>query len=291
MLPSVSGPLPRSALLPTSTVVLEGREVVAPADPERLLALTYGPHWRVPDPSFGFTPGRSVVRHMTGFWQGEEAGRRFWEQHHKAAVDDDHGSSFARWVHARIDPGSPVVELGCGGGADAAWLGGRGHPVEATDFAASALVRAQRRADALPRDAAPHDRTPAQPARPARAAPLRGRAGPRPAAPSPVRPGAPGRADARPRARICGASPGWPSAAAASPSSRCPWTVPRRRRRGGRRPPRSTRIGSPSRSRARAGGSCELESTGRPGSTYRQDGGAMGRRTSRASARPGARRA
>lgn len=154
MQPSVSGPLPRSALLPTSTVVLEGREVLAPADPERLLELTYGPHWRVPDPSFSFAPGRAVVRHMTGFWHGEEAGRPFWEEHHKRAVDDEDASSFARWVHARIQPGSPVVELGCGGGADAAWLAAQGHPVEATDYAMSALGRARRRAGALPRGAA-----------------------------------------------------------------------------------------------------------------------------------------
>ena len=157
MLPSVSGPLPRSALLPTSTVLLEGREVVAPADPERLLELTYGPHWRVPDPSFTFTPDRAVLRHVTGFWRGEEAGLRFWQEHHRGASDDrgSDGSSFARWVHERIEPNSPLVELGCGGGADAAWLAAQGHPVEATDFAPAALTRTRRRAEALEPGAAP----------------------------------------------------------------------------------------------------------------------------------------
>ncbi|MFN8193625.1 MAG: methyltransferase domain-containing protein [Nocardioidaceae bacterium] len=161
MLPSVSGPLPRSALLPTSTVVLEGRDVVAPADPERLLELTYGPHWRVPDPSFTFAPDRAVVRHVSGLWRGEEAGLRAWEDAHRVAQEheastarpgDDAGAGdgFAAWVHARVEPGSPVVELGCGSGADAARLAALGHPVVATDFAAAALDRARARAAALP---------------------------------------------------------------------------------------------------------------------------------------------
>ena len=49
-----SGGLPRSAVTPTSTIVLEGVELPAPADPEAMLAFVYGPGWRVPDPSFRF---------------------------------------------------------------------------------------------------------------------------------------------------------------------------------------------------------------------------------------------
>ena len=47
-----SGSLPRSALLPLSTVTLEVVELAAPADPEAVLEFLYGPGWRVPDPSF-----------------------------------------------------------------------------------------------------------------------------------------------------------------------------------------------------------------------------------------------
>jgi hypothetical protein len=42
---------PRS-VLPVGTVQLEGREVIAPRDPEPLLRLSYGPYWRVPDPAY-----------------------------------------------------------------------------------------------------------------------------------------------------------------------------------------------------------------------------------------------
>ena len=63
-----SGTLPREALTPASRCVLEGVELAAPADPERVLAFLYGPGWRVPDPSFqnvdpvvGLCPHRWLV--------------------------------------------------------------------------------------------------------------------------------------------------------------------------------------------------------------------------------------
>ncbi len=148
MLPSVGAPLPRSALLPTSTVTLEGREVVAPASPEQLLEVIYGPHWRIPDPSFKFVTDPAVARHLGGYWRGERLGQRLWRQIHTDAgppsPDDD--ASFAAWVHEQIEPGSPVVELGCGTGADAAWLAEHGHPVHATDYASTGLSRTRNRA-------------------------------------------------------------------------------------------------------------------------------------------------
>ena len=64
LMPSVAGKLPKSALVPQSTVELEGVVVAAPADPEALLAVTYGPNWRVPDPSFKFTPSRATTRFL-----------------------------------------------------------------------------------------------------------------------------------------------------------------------------------------------------------------------------------
>jgi hypothetical protein len=157
MLPSVGAPLPRSALLPTSTVTLEGREVVAPGSPERLLEVIYGPHWRVPDPSFKFVTDPDVARHLSGYWRGERQGQRLWRQIHTdaGAPSPDDDTSFAAWVHEQIEPGSPVVELGCGGGADAAWLAEHGHPVHATDYASTGLSRTRSRGRRLPPTAAP----------------------------------------------------------------------------------------------------------------------------------------
>ncbi len=65
-----SGQLPRSAVTPTSTVVLEGVEMPAPADPEAMLAFVYGPGWRVPDPSFKFADPVGGVRRLDGWLRG-----------------------------------------------------------------------------------------------------------------------------------------------------------------------------------------------------------------------------
>ncbi len=57
-------------------------------------------------------------------------------------------SAFARWVHARLEPGRPVVEFGFGNARDSFWFARQGNPVTGYDFAASAVHQAQGRADA-----------------------------------------------------------------------------------------------------------------------------------------------
>ena len=87
---SLTGTLDRSALLPFGTVTLEGREIVAPADPERVLAFTYGPEWRVPDLVFHFDHDPVDVRRMDGWFRSSRR-RRFWGDFDKspdAAVPD-----------------------------------------------------------------------------------------------------------------------------------------------------------------------------------------------------------
>ena len=66
---SLTGTLDRSALLPFGTVTLEGREIVAPARPEEVLAFTYGPEWRVPDPAFHFDHDPVDVRRMDAWFR------------------------------------------------------------------------------------------------------------------------------------------------------------------------------------------------------------------------------
>ena len=70
---SLTGTLDRSALLPFGTVTLEGREIVAPARPEEVLAFTYGPQWRVPDPAFHFDHDPVDVRRMDAWFRSSAA--------------------------------------------------------------------------------------------------------------------------------------------------------------------------------------------------------------------------
>jgi len=152
MLPGVRGELPREALLPTSTVTLEGRELVAPARPEELLALTYGEGWRVPDPSFKYVYPQDLTRHMGGYWHGTRAGLRHWNEFYRSANADrvpTEPSPFAQWVAPQVEPGSHFLDIGHGNGRDSVWLAGQGFPVTGLEFSSTAQDRAEQLRDRL----------------------------------------------------------------------------------------------------------------------------------------------
>ena len=143
-----SGRLPREAITPTSTVVLEGVELPAPADPEAMLAFVYGPGWRVPDPSFRFTDPRGGVRRLDGWLRGYRDDLPAWNAFFRSPEADEvprRRSDFARWTRRRILRGDTVVELGPGTGRDAAFFARQGHRVHAYDISPDARSRTQRR--------------------------------------------------------------------------------------------------------------------------------------------------
>ncbi|MGA8210871.1 MAG: class I SAM-dependent methyltransferase, partial [Nocardioidaceae bacterium] len=109
---SLTGRLDRSALLPFGTVTLEGREIVAPARPEEVLAFTYGPDWRVPDPAFHFDHDPVDVRRMDAWFRASRRRFRFWQDFYKspAARRVPTGPSrFAEWVDARLAATDPTA--------------------------------------------------------------------------------------------------------------------------------------------------------------------------------------
>ena len=149
LLPETRGVLPPRAIVPLSTVQLEGRQVAAPADPEALLAVTYGPSWRVPDPAFKFATPESTRRRLTGWMRGERANLRFWDRSHAGpdAVDVSGGPSpFAQWVAGRLPAGSQVVDIGSGAGRDAVFFSRQGHHVVGYDYSGGALRQARQHA-------------------------------------------------------------------------------------------------------------------------------------------------
>ena len=154
-----SGQLPRSAVTPTSTVVLEGVEMPAPADPEAMLAFVYGPGWRVPDPSFKFADPAGGVRRLDGWLRGYRDELPAWNAFFRgadAAVVPRRRSGFARWVARRVLVGDTVVELGSGTGRDAAYFARRGHRVRAYDISPDARRATQRRLRRSDDEAAVH---------------------------------------------------------------------------------------------------------------------------------------
>jgi SAM-dependent methyltransferase len=141
-----SGTLPREALTPASNVVLEGVELAAPADPERVLAFLYGPSWRVPDPSFqNVDPVVGLVRIGGWFW-GARRHLPEWNlllRTRRSEIPRE-PSPFAPWVSDRIPADARVVDLGCGTGRDSAWFATQGREVIGADYSGAALRMTRR---------------------------------------------------------------------------------------------------------------------------------------------------
>jgi SAM-dependent methyltransferase len=137
-------------ILPLGEVELHGRTVTAPADPEALLEITYGPHWRVPDPSFKFETPRWVRRRMDGWLRGNNSNRGHWwpfyfGQSSKAVADSP--SPFARWVHQHAPADAAIVDIGSGTGRDSLWFARQGHDVLGLDYVPAATEKAGRAAE------------------------------------------------------------------------------------------------------------------------------------------------
>lgn len=131
--------LPRSTVVPAQPISLEGETFPAPADPETLLAHTYGPTWRVPDPSFSYDTPRWLMRRLAGWYGGLTMHRKKWDffygQEARARVPRK-PSPFATWVTEEFPSDRPVLDLGTGTGRDAVWFARQGRRAVGLDYAA-----------------------------------------------------------------------------------------------------------------------------------------------------------
>ena len=148
MMPFVAADVPRDALVPTSTVVLEGREVTAPAKPEVLLEATFGPGWRIPDPTFRHKEPRWLRRRLSGLLRGDRRHQSYWETFYKTKADKvpTDPSSFARWVAERQPRPASLIDVGSGTGRDSIWLAAQGITVLGCDYSAAGVEYARERA-------------------------------------------------------------------------------------------------------------------------------------------------
>jgi hypothetical protein len=143
-----SGQLAREALTPASTVLLEGVELAAPADPETVLAFLYGPGWRVPDPAFKPVDPQPGLRRLDGWMRGPRTHVITWNELYRDRRADvpRKRSSFSVWARHRMPADATVVDLGSGSGRDANWFARHQHRVIAFDYAGRAVHLTRRRA-------------------------------------------------------------------------------------------------------------------------------------------------
>lgn len=143
---TVRHPLERSAVLPLGVVSFEDRPMPAPADPAALLTISYGPNFMTPDPSFTHRPGAEIHDRFDGWFGALFRQRRDWRTLNARAAAEGSPSTFADWVLERLPEAADVVDVGCGGGADAARIAAAGHTVIGLDYALpiAALPRGER---------------------------------------------------------------------------------------------------------------------------------------------------
>jgi SAM-dependent methyltransferase len=138
----------RDQVVPTITLDVEGRPEPAPREPEIMLEANYGPGWKVPDPSFRFDIPQDTQNRFWAYFGDHGMDRPLWEDHYRYDVVGDRvplgstPSDYARWLAERLDPDSPVLELGAGRGHDSLWLARMGHRVEALDYVRGPMTQA-----------------------------------------------------------------------------------------------------------------------------------------------------
>lgn len=139
---TVRAPVPRDDVLPLGELEFEGRMLPAPANPDRILRVSYGPSWRTPDPDFIHRPTRDVIERFDGWFGTAMRERRQWEAYWAGLwrPEDDEGPGFREWVDSHLPRKMGIVDLGAGRGDDAIHFARQRRRVAAIDYARGAFA-------------------------------------------------------------------------------------------------------------------------------------------------------
>ncbi|MFZ2502339.1 MAG: class I SAM-dependent methyltransferase [Nocardioides sp.] len=141
-------PFERAWIHPLGTASLEGHVFPVPADTDRFLAATYGPHWRTPDPAFKFETPQSTHRRLNGWFRGIRVHRGTWDGAYAAHPEptSTEPSDLVRLVHEREPAIGDFIDVGCGYGVDVLWMADQGVPSLGLDHAPTGFAWGQRQA-------------------------------------------------------------------------------------------------------------------------------------------------
>lgn len=132
-------------VFPLGTLEHTGLGLPVPANTAQMLSAIYGPSWKTPDPAFKFVTPDSAGRRFYWWLNHFDQFREDWEDSHReliSAGSPTMPSALSQWLAIELEPGSAVLELGCGLGADAMALAAAGHRVLAVDYSRPAIVHA-----------------------------------------------------------------------------------------------------------------------------------------------------
>ena len=121
-------PFEREWIFPLGEATLEGHPFPVPADTDRFLVATYGPHWRTPDPAYKFATPNTTHRRLNGWFRGIRVHRSAWDARYSShpTPPDLEPSSLVQWVADREQTHAEFIDIGCGWGVDARWMAKRG---------------------------------------------------------------------------------------------------------------------------------------------------------------------
>ncbi|MGN0062881.1 MAG: hypothetical protein ACI379_01460 [Nocardioides sp.] len=129
-------------VFPLTTATLHGREMPVPHRADKLLDVTYGENWRVPDPAFKFTTPSRTTRALNEWFRGNQPNIRHWQRQvagnrtRPLREKSPLAELAAQEATAR---GAEVFDVGAGRGADSLWLARQGLRVTAYDYVLGSL--------------------------------------------------------------------------------------------------------------------------------------------------------
>jgi len=147
----------REWIFPLGTCTLAGRELPAPAAPQKLLEAMYGPGWRVPDPAFKFEKDPRTQERLNGWFRGTQVDLRRWDRLYSSrrhTLPRRQPSTLAVDAHRELPADVHVLDVGAGRGRDAWYLAREGRRVTAYDYLPHAATAVR---DAAVRDGLPLD--------------------------------------------------------------------------------------------------------------------------------------